>query len=96
MASSIAPTSGTVPSTSVEAVDIAAVRGWLLALQSHIVAAMEAADVTTVTGGRVLCVTALGDSTRAAQQRAYETLRQVHFDGEQHRTDIGHRAIQKR
>jgi phosphoribosylamine--glycine ligase len=53
-------------------------------------------DVTTVTGGRVLCVTALGDSTRAAQQRAYETLRPVHFDGEQHRTDIGHRAIHKR
>ena len=53
-------------------------------------------DVTTVTGGRVLCVTALGDSTRAAQQRAYETLRPVHFDGEQHRTDIGYRAIHKR
>ena len=49
-----------------------------------------------VNGGRVLCVTALGDSTRAAQQRAYETLRHVHFDGEQHRTDIGHRAIHKR
>jgi phosphoribosylamine--glycine ligase len=54
------------------------------------------ADGPIVTGGRVLCVTALGDSTRAAQQRAYETLRQVHFDGEQHRTDIGHRAIHKR
>jgi phosphoribosylamine--glycine ligase len=53
-------------------------------------------DVPTVTGGRVLCVTALGDSTRAAQQRAYETLRAVHFDGEQHRTDIGYRAISKR
>ncbi len=55
-----------------------------------------AGDVTSVTGGRVLCVTALGDSTRAAQQRAYDTLRGVHFDGEQHRTDIGHRAIHKR
>ena len=53
-------------------------------------------DVTSVTGGRVLCVTALGDSTRTAQQRAYETLRGIHFDGEQHRTDIGHRAIHKR
>ena len=53
-------------------------------------------DVTSVTGGRVLCVTALGDSTRAAQQRAYEALRGIHFDGEQHRTDIGHRAIHKR
>jgi phosphoribosylamine--glycine ligase len=54
------------------------------------------ADVTSVTGGRVLCVTALGDSTRTAQQRAYEALRGIHFDGEQHRTDIGHRAIHKR
>jgi phosphoribosylamine--glycine ligase len=53
-------------------------------------------DVTTATGGRVLCVTALGDSTRAAQQRAYEAMRGVHFDGEQHRTDIGYRAISKR
>ena len=53
-------------------------------------------DVTSVTGGRVLCVTGLGDSTRTAQQRAYETLRGIHFDGEQHRTDIGHRAIHKR
>jgi phosphoribosylamine--glycine ligase len=55
-----------------------------------------AADALTTTGGRVLCVTALGDSTRAAQQRAYDTLRHIHFDGAQHRTDIGHRAIAKR
>jgi len=52
-------------------------------------------DVLSTTGGRVLCVTALGDSTRAAQQRAYETLRPIHFDGEQHRSDIGHRAIKR-
>jgi phosphoribosylamine--glycine ligase len=52
-------------------------------------------EVLTTTGGRVLCVTALGDSTRAAQQRAYETLRQVRFDGAQYRTDIGHRAIKR-
>jgi phosphoribosylamine--glycine ligase len=54
-----------------------------------------AGDVLATTGGRVLCVTALGDSTRAAQQRAYDTLRHVHFDGAQHRTDIGHRAIKR-
>ena len=53
-------------------------------------------DVLATTGGRVLCVTALGDSTRGAQQRAYEALRTIHFDGQQHRTDIGHRAISKR
>ncbi len=53
-------------------------------------------DAVTTTGGRVLCVTALGDSARAAQQRAYEVLRGVHFDGVQYRTDIGHRAIARR
>jgi phosphoribosylamine--glycine ligase len=52
-------------------------------------------DTLKTSGGRVLCVTALGDSTRAAQQRAYETLRGVHFDGAQYRTDIGHRAIKR-
>jgi phosphoribosylamine--glycine ligase len=44
-------------------------------------------------GGRVLCVTALGDSVRLAQQRALAAVRQVHFDGAQWRNDIGHRAI---
>ncbi len=52
------------------------------------------ADGTLVTsGGRVLCVTALGDSVRAAQRRAYEAVVQVKFVGAQYRTDIGHRAI---
>jgi phosphoribosylamine--glycine ligase len=44
-------------------------------------------------GGRVLCVTALGDSVRLAQQRALEAVRQVRFDGAIWRNDIGHRAI---
>ncbi len=44
-------------------------------------------------GGRVLCVTALGDSVRLAQQRALEAVRQIHFDGAVWRNDIGHRAI---
>ena len=44
-------------------------------------------------GGRVLCVTALGDSVRLAQARAYEYLRGIQFDGMQYRHDIGHRAI---
>jgi phosphoribosylamine--glycine ligase len=44
-------------------------------------------------GGRVLCVTALGDSVRLAQQRAYEGVRSLRFDGAQYRSDIGHRAI---
>jgi phosphoribosylamine--glycine ligase len=53
----------------------------------------EGAPVTA--GGRVLCVTALGDSVRIAQQRAYELLRGIHFDGAQYRRDIGHRAIRR-
>jgi phosphoribosylamine--glycine ligase len=46
-------------------------------------------------GGRVLCVTALGESAKNAQQRAYEVLSGIHFDGEQFRHDIGHRAIKR-
>ena len=46
-------------------------------------------------GGRVLCVTALADSVKLAQQRAYEVLRGIHFDGAQYRRDIGHRAIKR-
>ena len=48
-----------------------------------------------VTGGRVLCVTALGDSARLAQQRAYDALQGIHFAGAQYRRDIGHRAIKR-
>jgi phosphoribosylamine--glycine ligase len=44
-------------------------------------------------GGRVLCVTALGDSVKLAQQRAYDAIARIHFDGAQWRTDIGHRAL---
>ncbi|TAL13804.1 MAG: phosphoribosylamine--glycine ligase [Aquabacterium sp.] len=47
-------------------------------------------------GGRVLCVTALGDSVRMAQQRAYEYMNGIHFDGMQARRDIGWRAIKAR
>ncbi|MDQ8023868.1 MAG: phosphoribosylamine--glycine ligase [Moraxellaceae bacterium] len=46
-------------------------------------------------GGRVLCVTALGDSVRTAQQRAYEVASVIHFDGIQYRRDIGHRALKR-
>ncbi len=44
-------------------------------------------------GGRVLCVTALGDSVRQAQQQALAAVRQVRMDGAHWRNDIGHRAI---
>ncbi len=51
-------------------------------------------DNATVTdGGRVLCVTALGNTVKAAQQRAYEVAQDIFFEGAQYRKDIGHRAI---
>jgi len=52
--------------------------------------------VVRTSGGRVLCVTALGDSAKLAQQRAYEYLNGIQFDGMQFRTDIGWRAIKAR
>ena len=52
-----------------------------------------AESTTVTTGGRVLCVTALGDTVKAAQHRAYEVAQSIHFDGAQYRKDIGHRAI---
>ena len=50
-------------------------------------------DSVVVTGGRVLCVTALGDSLKQAQRAAYAAIAGIHFDGMQFRTDIGHRAL---
>jgi len=44
-------------------------------------------------GGRVLCATALGDTVKIAQQRAYTLARAVQFEGVQMRSDIGWRAI---
>ena len=49
--------------------------------------------VAVTSGGRVLCVTALADSVRLAQQRALDAVRGIQFDGAQWRNDIGHRAI---
>jgi phosphoribosylamine---glycine ligase len=50
-------------------------------------------DQVITTGGRVLCVCALGDSVRAAQARAYEVVRQIKWQGMFYRSDIGYRAI---
>ncbi len=50
-------------------------------------------DQTVTSGGRVLCVTALGDTVRQAQQIAYAELERIRFDGAQWRRDIGHRAV---
>jgi phosphoribosylamine---glycine ligase len=49
--------------------------------------------VLKTSGGRVLCVTVLADSVKTAQQRAYQVIQGIQFDGMQYRTDIGYRAL---
>ena len=44
-------------------------------------------------GGRVMCVVGLADTVRGAQQKAYDAINQIQFDGMQYRKDIGYRAI---
>ena len=44
-------------------------------------------------GGRVLCVTALGNDVRDAQQNAYEAVQAISFEGAFYRKDIGYRAV---
>lgn len=58
----------------------------------HAGTALSGKNVVT-SGGRVMCVTALGHNTRTAQKRAYEIVDLIRFDGMQHRRDIGHRAV---
>lgn len=58
----------------------------------HAGTSMQDGKIVT-SGGRVLCVTALGDNVSIAQHRAYEVARNIHFDGCQVRHDIGNRAI---
>jgi len=53
-------------------------------------------DTLVTNGGRVLCVTALGDALRIARTRAYEAVDQIRFDGMQFRRDIGHRGLKKK
>ena len=53
----------------------------------------EGKGVALTSGGRVLCVTALGTTVKEAQKHAYDMAAKIHFDGAQYRTDIGYRAI---
>ncbi|AOF01826.1 phosphoribosylamine--glycine ligase [Serratia marcescens] len=53
---------------------------------------LQGDDVVT-SGGRVLCVTALGDTVAQAQQRAYQLAEGIHWPGSFCRKDIGYRAI---
>jgi phosphoribosylamine---glycine ligase len=50
-------------------------------------------DQVVTAGGRVLCVTALGDTVKMAQTRAYQAAEEIDFAGRQMRRDIGWRAI---
>jgi phosphoribosylamine--glycine ligase len=50
-------------------------------------------DRLVTAGGRVLCVTALGDTVGAAQGRAYGAVHQIRWQDAYYRGDIGHRAI---
>jgi len=58
----------------------------------HAGTALRDGQVVT-NGGRVLCVTALGTSVSAAQQRAYQGVQDISWDGVYYRTDIGYRAV---
>ena len=49
-------------------------------------------DIVT-NGGRVLCVVALGDTVKLAQENAYQLVQQIHWTNAYYRKDIGHRAI---
>lgn len=60
----------------------------------HAGTALQDGKVVT-SGGRVLCVTALGDSVKVAQGRAYDLASQIRFEGMQYRHDIGHRAVKR-
>ncbi|MEO7741481.1 MAG: phosphoribosylamine--glycine ligase [Usitatibacter sp.] len=61
----------------------------------HAGTALKDGKVVT-NGGRVLCVTALGDKVKIAAERAYEAADRIRFDGMQFRRDIGYRAFGRR
>jgi phosphoribosylamine--glycine ligase len=61
----------------------------------HAATAEHGGQVVTA-GGRVLCVTALGDNVRSAHKRAYDVADAILFEGRQYRRDIGHRALARK
>ena len=60
----------------------------------HAGTALKDGQVVT-SGGRVLCVTALGGTVAAAQKHAYEAVKQIRWNGVQYRNDVGYRAISR-
>ncbi|MDX1347224.1 MAG: phosphoribosylamine--glycine ligase [Thiomicrorhabdus chilensis] len=61
----------------------------------HAGTALNEKDEVITSGGRVLCVTALGENVTQAQKRAYEGVKAISWDEVYFRTDIGHRAIRR-
>lgn len=59
----------------------------------HAGTSLDAQGNTLTAGGRVLCVTALGENVKQAQAQAYAALEHIQFDGMQFRRDIGYRAV---
>lgn len=55
---------------------------------------LEQGNIIT-NGGRVLCVTALGDSVSAAQTEVYKTIQPIQWDQVYYRKDIGYKAISR-
>lgn len=51
-------------------------------------------DKLVTSGGRVLGVTALGDSLADALKKSYEAVENIHFDNAHYRKDIGKRALE--
>jgi phosphoribosylamine--glycine ligase len=60
----------------------------------HAGTAIKNGHVVT-SGGRVLCVTALGDNIQEAQKRAYSLIAPINWENIYYRTDIGHRAVNR-
>ncbi|BBP42861.1 phosphoribosylamine--glycine ligase [Thiosulfativibrio zosterae] len=61
----------------------------------HAGTALDANNKVITAGGRVLCVTALGENVTQAQKRAYQGVNAIHWDGVYSRKDIGHRAVRR-
>ena len=59
----------------------------------HAGTALDAEGRVVTAGGRVLCVTALGETVAAAQRRAYEVAAAIRWPDVYYRRDIGHRAV---
>lgn len=59
----------------------------------HAGTVQNSAGELMTSGGRILCITALAQTVKAAQKHAYEVIEHIQIEGSQYRTDIGHRAL---